>query len=101
MTEHTPSNAVPNIYNLFRIHTQSELEALQQDSARTYSVVQSLRQQVTEAEGRRRDSSHSSLTDLQTQTGRLRSELKDKVRVEQYHKQIFFSDWPYLSEHEF
>ncbi len=58
-------------------HTQSESEALQQSGARTQSVVQSLRQQLTEAEEKRRED--SSLTDLQTQLGRLRSELSDKV----------------------
>ena len=56
---------------------QSELESLQQSGARTEATMQSLRQQLAEAEGRRH--TPCSCTELQTDIGRLRTELKEKV----------------------
>ena len=56
---------------------QSELESLQQSGARTEATVQSLRQQLAEAEGRRH--APCSCTELRTDIGRLRTELKEKV----------------------
>jgi len=50
---------------------------VQQSSARTSSALQSLRQQLAEAEDGKQ-SSGSSLAELQTEIGRLRKELKDK-----------------------
>lgn len=58
---------------------QSELERMQQSSARSSTTLQSLRQQLTEAEERKQTSS-SGLAELQTEIGRLRKELRDKVR---------------------
>ena len=57
---------------------QTELERVQQSSARTSTMLQSLRQQLAEAEDRKQSSS-SGLAELQTEIGRLRKELKDKV----------------------
>ena len=59
---------------------QSELEKMQQSSARSSTTLQSLRQQLAEAEERKQTSS-SGLAELQTEIGRLRKELKDKVRL--------------------
>lgn len=53
---------------------------MQQSSARSSTTLQSLRQQLAEAEERKQTSS-CGLAELQTEIGRLRKELKDKVRL--------------------
>ncbi len=58
---------------------QSEMEKLQQTCARTGATMQSLRQQLAEAEGS--NNSHTlsdQLTQLQTEMGRVKNELSVK-----------------------
>ena len=69
---------------------QSELERMQQSSARSSTTLQSLRQQLAEAEERKQTSS-SGLAELQTEIGRLRKELRDKVRLTLFTKEVVLS----------
>ena len=72
-------------FTVVLIPFQSELERMQQSSARSSTTLQSLRQQLAEAEERKQTST-SGLAELQTEIGRLRKELKDKVRLVQLTK---------------
>ena len=72
-------------FTVVLIPFQSEVERMQQSSARSSTTLQSLRQQLAEAEERKQTSS-SGLAELQTEIGRLRKELKDKVRLAQLTK---------------
>lgn len=70
---------------------------MQQSSARTSSTLQSLRQQLAEAEDGKQ-SSGSSLAELQTEIGRLRKELKDKVGLANLIQQTALSGPSKVSE---
>jgi len=59
---------------------KAQVEGLQQSNARSSAALQSLRQQLTEAEGRGQSSSESQ-AELHTEIGRLRSTLKEKVGI--------------------
>lgn len=72
-------------FTVVLIPFQSEVERMQQSSARSSTTLQSLRQQLAEAE-ERKQTSNSGLAELQTEIGRLRKELKDKVRLVQLTK---------------
>jgi len=72
-------------FTVVLIPFQSELERMQQSSARSSTTLQSLRQQLAEAE-ERKQTYNSGLAELQTEIGRLRKELKDKVRLVQLTK---------------
>lgn len=85
------------VYFIFNSTLQSELERVQQSSARTSSTLQSLRQQLAEAEDGKQ-SSGSSLAELQTEIGRLRKELKDKVGLANLIQQTALSGSSKVSE---
>ena len=59
---------------------KAQVEGLQQSNARSSAALQSLRQQLTEVEGRGQSSSEGQ-AELQTEIGRLRSALKEKVGI--------------------
>lgn len=64
---------------------QREVERLQQSEARNNTAIQSLRQRLTEVEdGNGGAGTGQSLTKLQTEIGRLKKALNEKVAVKRY-----------------
>jgi hypothetical protein len=77
------SPSLSPLYFSHPIPFQSELESLQQTSARTGAMMQSLRQQLAESEQKQASNSTKSddVAQLQAEVGRMKTDLKKKVRI--------------------